>query len=1085
MRSKFLLFSWCLLAGTVWSQQPLVGVKDGLWLILDEGSTVSLPEGYYDVGDFDEEGLTFFAVSGKYGVINSKGTVVVPVQFSRIQAQGHGYFTTLTDEGALLMQVTPDSLIVDTCLSYTSENPFWLTVTQKEGTFLLNLPSSKRWDLSSEFKIEQQGFGYCSIADTTDLVLFFDDRGRQLQIPNESVVFYPEYIRVKQDNQDRIISKSGSYVLPDGVVKLEYTDAFLQYSTRENTVRVDPLGNMLFDVPFQDLLPGGRNRFIVIRDFKYGLIDASGTVLIQPTYDFLSPYGGLFLADTEQGSGILRDDGSVVVPCIFSSVRQRGALFEVEVESGLKGLYSSISKSYLLEPKFRKIAISETKVRGWLNDQMRLVTYDEMHKVIDQLTIENPISKYGAAMPQSGFDRRLFSVGWFYEKSAIFDNDGFTAGEVVKWGIRDSNDSIVAAARYPVPTYIPEMGFSLIFQGKKNFNWMGVEINNTGVFSGIELEKGKNMGLQFISVDTLDGLSRDFVRFSSIEGQGYITKDNKVNKVFHIDYQDDQFVRFATSTSNEIVGCEDDDPDGIELSSYMWGENKGPRTWSVNRNEYKKVQLPEAEWNFLSPTGAVLFERSFEFAERFKNETAIVKTEGNWGVITSDSLIIPAEYSRIERIPELGDTVFLVMKPQGGLLFLDRKSNEIPLNIKSLVKMTDHFAIVDRGGSQAVMNDQYEIISSVGEMFRAISERHFYTRVERENQIFDATGKHLATIEAKPRGVLFDAFILVGEGNSYGLLDVYGDTVVPFDFSEIQESGQYIVATGRKGNWLLSNACELLLDAGSARILVDSVTNNYAICENEKVKVYNREGDRIWKGSKCSPDIFVGNCLIVLRNGGGSQSIVDEALVLPVSVKSVIPAEEFGYILETREGFYFYDKNWVSYAEAAGAERLEYLGSGVVSLRRDKMKWLFSSAHGSERLVGRPEGEFGDGLLLIEEGRKSHFITLDYQEVFDMEYSQAKPFKDGFSAVKLARGWTIIDANGHNKSLDSYGEIEVHGNGLFSTSKSAIFGLFESDGTPLLPVEYERIKVLANDVIQAVKDGEIYYFKRDGTPMEY
>lgn len=1082
---KSLLLLCCLLAGNVWSQQPLIGVKDGQWLILQGASVTPLPVGYYDVGDFDEEGLTYFAISGKYGVLNSKGKVIIPVKFSRIRSQGHGYFTTLTDDGALLMRVTEDSLYIDSCTNWRSENPSWLTITQKKGSFLLNLPSAKRWDLSSEFKVEQQGFGYYSIADTTDQVMYFDRNGVQLKSPQESVVFYPEYLRVKQNGVDRVISESGDYVLPEGVVKLTYTDAFLQYSTKSNTVRVDPLGNSIFDVPFEDLIPGGRDRFIVIRNFKYGLIDASGAVLIPPNYNFLSPYGGLYLADTEQGSGIVKDDGSVVVPCIFSSVRQRGALYEVEAESGLKGLYSSISKKYLLEPKFRKIAISETKVRGWLNDQMRLVTYDEMHNVTDQLTIENPVSKYGTAMPQTGFDRRLFSVGWFYEKTTVFDNEGFTAGDIVKWGVRDNNDSIVAAARYPLPTYIPEMGFSLIYQGNKEFDWMGLHLKDTRIFGGIELDRGRNMGIQFISVDTLDGLSRDFVRFSSLEGLGYITKDNKVNKVFHIDHQDDMFVRFATSTVNEIVGCEDDVLEGIELSSYVWGEKKGGRTWSVNGNKFKRVLLPEAEWNFLSPTGTVLFERSFEFAERFKHETAIVKSEGNWGVVTSDSLIIPAEYSRIDRISELGDTVFLVMKSQGGLRFLDRKSNEIPLNIKSVVKVTEHFSIVDHGGYQSVINDQYEVISSVGETFRAVSESHFYTRVDRANQIFDAKGKHFATIDAKPRGVLFDAFVLIGEGSSYGLVDVFGDTIVPLIFTEIQQSGQFIVASGRKGNWLLSNTCELILDAGAARILVDSVTNNYAICENAKVKVYNRDGDRIWKGNKCSPELFVGNCLIALRNGTGSQSIVDPELVLPAYIKEVIPADEYGYLIETRQGFYFYDKNWVSHAAAAATERMEYLGSGVVSFKRDRTRALFSSNAGIKRFSGGINGTFSDGLLLMHSERKSHFITLDFNEVFDMEYSEAKPFNDGYSAVKLARGWTIIDANGNNKSLDSYGEIEVHGNGLFSTSKSSIFGIFESDGTPLLPVEYERIKVLDNDIIQAVKDGEIYYFKRDGTPLEY
>ncbi len=1085
-RNSFVFLCFLFVVVTrVCSQQPLIGVKEGQWLLLDKGKTITLPKNYYDVGDFDQHGLAYFAVAGKYGVIDAKGNEVVAAQFNRIQSHGYGYFTTLTEDGGLLLQLKNDSIYVDSCLKWSVKDKYWMSVQKESGKFYLNLPSAKRWNLDSLYKIEQTGFGYCSLSDTSDHVTYFDHLGNAFEKEKESVVFYPDYVRVKRNLEDRIVTEAYTYLLPENVVRIEYTGAFLQYSTNTNTVRIDPMGKTILDVPFENVSPGGRDRLIVLRDFKYGLIDGSGTILIPAAYNFLAPHGEFFLAETEEGTGVIRVDGTTVVPCKYSNVRQRGALYEVETEAGLKGLYSTISGGYLLEPKFKKIAVSQDKVRGWLNTQLQIVTFDEKHQIVNQLTLDNTVSKFGGAMSQKGFDKRLFSIGWFYEKTPIFDAEGFSVGENLRWGIRDSQDSIISEPRYPTPIYVPEMDFSLIYLGKKEFNWMGMELSETMTFGGIELNKGRNMGIQFVSVDTLDGLSRDFVRFSSLEGMGYITKDNKVNKVLNIDYQDDEFVRFATSATNEIIGCEDNTPDGIQLSSYSWGAKKGPRSWSSNRKEYKMVQLPDAQWNYLTPSGTLLFNTPFEFAERFKFRTAIVKTEGKWGVINSDSLVIPAEFSRIDRMPELGDTIFRVMRSQGGLRFLDRQSNVIPLEIEKVVKMTRDYAIVMSNGKQLVINDKYEVVSTIGETYRNLTDRYFFTRIERENQIFDATGAHFATIAARPKDVFNDQLILAVDGNNFGLLDVFGDTLVPFEFTEIEALGEFIVARNRQTSWLLDVTGELLVDAGSARVLVDSITNNYAICENDKVFVYNSNGERIHKEKGIQPDVFVGNFLIELRNAGRSVNIVNDALVLPVSIKSITPVDHFGYILHTREGYEYFDKNWNAFAPCSKAVSLRYLGSGVVRVKSETGKFLFSPSYGKQAISGRPVGEFNSGYLLIENKRKYYYIGLNFGESFDLEYADAQPFQDGYAAVKLNRGWTIIDVNGFHKSLDSYGEIEVHGNGLFSTSKSALFGLFNSQGTEILPVEYERIKVMENNVIQAVKNGEIYYFKNDGTAIPY
>lgn len=1086
MSNQILFLFVVLFFGNAWSQQPLIGVKEGQWVLIDQDKITRLPAEFYDVGDFDKAGLTYFAVAGKYGVLNSKGEVRIPAQYSRIQSLGYGYFGTLTEQGGLLIHLTSEGISIDSCSQWEISELNWVVVSREKSKYLMNVQSSQRWNLDSMYTIDQHQFGYFSIADSSDFVTYYDPAGVPLNSETESVSMYSNYVRLKRNSEDRIITENQSYLLPEGVLKLEYTDNFIQYSTAEFTVRKDPGGKVLLNVPYQDVLPGGHNRFIVQKNFKYGVLDSSGAVLIPAMYEWLEPYGDMYLADTDEGTGVLTNTGTLVVPCKFSAIRQKGALYEVEVASGLKGLYSTLSNKFLLEPKFKEIAVSEDKVRGWLNSQLQIVSYNEKHEITGQITLDNAVSRYGLAGTRKEFDKRLFSVGWFYTAQPIYDAQGFTSGESIRWGIRSMSDSLISEPRYPTPIYVPEMNFSLISLGKKSFNWMGMEKEKLDVFGGIELTQGKNMNIQLISVDTLDGLSRDFVRFSSMEGLGYITQDNKANKVLHIDYQDDELIRFAVSETNEIVPCEEKEPEGVQLSNFDWSpKGKGARTFFSNRKESKFVQLPGAKWNYLTPSGTSLFDTPYDFADRFKYNTAIVKLDGNWGVTTKDSLIVPLAFSRIDRLPELGDSIFRVMKSQGGLRFLDHRSNEIPFRIERLIKMMGEYAIVQSNGQQAIINGNYEIVSPVGTTFRALTDRYFYTRVDRENQIFDSHGKLLMTLDAKPVSVLNDALVVAEGGNKLGLIAGSGDTIAPFQFDAIESFGNFIVASSKQNNWLLDRDGSLLEDLGSSKVLVDSVNNNYAFCNGGKVSVFNETGKRIYKAKKMFPDVFVGNCLIETGSGGRCLKIDEDTLVLPISVKEVIAVETYGYIFETRSGCYYFDRNWRCHTSAWAAEKIDYLGSGVVRVKTSGERFLFSPTFGKTLTKGRPVGEFGNELLLIESERKYHYIALNFTEVFDTEYSGAKPFKDGYAAVKMNRGWTIIDANGYNKSLDSYGEIDVHGNGLFSTSQSALFGLFDSAGNEILPVEYERIKVMESKVIQAVKNGEIYYFKPDGSPIRY
>ena len=68
-------------------------------------------------------------------------------------------------------------------------------------------------------------------------------------------------------------------------------------------------------------------------------------------------------------------------------------------------------------------------------------------------------------------------------------------------------------------------------------------------------------------------------------------------------------------------------------------------------------------------------------------------------------------------------------------------------------------------------------------------------------------------------------------------------------------------------------------------------------------------------------------------------------------------------------------------------------------------------------------------------------------------------------------------------TFPNYGVVTSINKGLFQTVKLPLKGVYDSNGKLLIPIEYEKIVFLANGIIQCVKNGELYYFRKDGTNL--
>jgi len=621
-------------------------------------------------------------------------------------------------------------------------------------------------------------------------------------------------------------------------------------------------------------------------------------------------------------------------------------------------------------------------------------------------------------------------------------------------------------------------------------DFMGSKLKNKKIFSAIDLSTGKIMMSEILDVDTTDALTREYLRFSSKRGFGYITQDNKIHQVFHFDRENDTYLRIANSESGDykkLIG--DDHREAIKLSTYKLNDPEKPSymSWGYHEEVYDHVVLKEAKWNFIDPSGNLLFSEPFDFVDRFYKHSAIVYKGIKWGVVNTDSLMIPAVYSSIERMKEFNDTVFMVRQARGGARVLDRRANQLGHKITGVKKAMKEYAIVLAGKKELVLNSDHEIISSEGERFRALNDRYFLTRMNRKSYVYDSDGNLLASIGAKSRDVFFDQLILYRDGSQYGITNDQGDTLIPNIYRNIAMHGDLLMAEGRDTR-IYNETGEEVFEFQSETILIDSVTNRIAVCVGDKVTILESDGTKVRKIKGIAPDVFVNGMLIDLGSKGTSMAVDEETTVPQFGIKSIQSAGRSGFILGTKDGFVVMDRDWNFHTELGGTafRRCKYLGEDVLFLNKPG-NYFFSKRYGKFSFEGSPVKNFDSGfiLTLLKEERKYVYLTPEGENYFEQKFNKATPFNDGYAAVKMRRGWTIIDANGRAKSLDSFGEIEVYGNGLFTTKSASVHGLIDHHGKVILDTQYERLEILHGDVIQAVKKGEFFYFKLDGTPIEY
>jgi len=311
--------------------------KGNQYRYLNRNLEIVIDFGYYSKAEPITEYGFAIVKKGNYGIINSKGDLVMPciypkIEHPRKEYQGfydefyiykNGEVGLLSREAKPITDITYTSFECD--YSYDNGNYHILFVARKNNKCGL-IGSNGEIIMPIEYdEIGKFESNSCAIAKKNGLYGIINNNGK-VKIPFEYTSITTYHL---DDNY--VVEKNGKY----GIIKKEPLDTII------------PLDYDDLEVCFYD-----ETHFIVNKSGKYGIIDNNLKIIVPFEYDKISnwvEYGPKEHFVVKDGKeGLIGRDGEIVIPPVYDKIFvDNGILIKVEK----KGFYGTISwKNEIIHP---------------------------------------------------------------------------------------------------------------------------------------------------------------------------------------------------------------------------------------------------------------------------------------------------------------------------------------------------------------------------------------------------------------------------------------------------------------------------------------------------------------------------------------------------------------------------------------------------------------------------------------------------------------------------------------------------------------------------------------------------------------
>jgi hypothetical protein len=1052
------------------SQTPLLPiVKNGRWCIYDVTKSIELPRSFIYVNTFDELNYANYSEGNKNGIINRNGEIIFETHSEITQLGNGNYSYTNANQTTILNVFKLDNTIY--CDNYQTLSNNWYLFTIGDTQYYQNIYTEEAILFSNAFTKTIIQNDYLIFQDTNSICHLYSDKGLLIDQSIANYKHNSNYLYYKGDNAHFLNTSTFSVQFKTNDIVVIFKDTYKIRSQSKTTIKSLDNNSTIIDYPCDDIVVLN-DYYLVKKNGKSGLINQQKKLLIPIQHQSIVPIKNGFIVENNDLQGYIDSNYLLRIPCEFRSIAFNSDFIYVDNYLWKKGLYHPTTYEEILPAMFITIRIEDTIIKAYNESKMVLIKLDENQKVKDKLYIDNALTINKRYNDNSLFDKRLFKIGWYYDTVTVKSKLSYI------WGLKDYKDSVIKKPTNNMPIFVENGFFSIV----KSRSIQIAYLNTLPSISKSELESptfklinfstGKTIRTPEISyIDTSDFKNYNYCRFRHPHGMGYIKSNEEIKLVTYIDLDDNEYNRFCHATSIKKTT----DKSLLHVNSQTIFPEK-------NQKSNLHYEFIEARWNFLDKNGDSLFQTNFDFAQKFYKKTAIVKKETGWGVVNSDSIVIPCDYSSITRVKELGDTLFLVSQNQRGKIYLDSNLVEVNFDNHTYFKNLLGFIIFNDKKTNRIINEKNQVVFEHSKSIKPYSRNLFVLKENKEYNIYTKDGLLVTSTPSIPENILFDIYFTTKIKNKFILLNFDNDTLIPFECINIRSTGNYIIAETEKTDYIYNQQIELLSESKKGTIHADTSTGNLIIQLKHKLYVFNSSNEQLFKW-RLKDEIKHINNNLILTNTNTIYSIEGKEIELPFKAKQIQQFDNNYICIENSNGnWHIYDTNWNELNFTSNqTKKLVYHGKSSYSTLNKNKRTFHNFEQGIHYEFDHIKGSFIDGFLLAKKDSKNIFIDTLGEVQFDKQFIEHKPYQNKLSTVRFNTGWTLLDIYGNQKSYPSYSEIHVIHPNLYEIDKKPLYGLIDSNGKTILEVLYDEIKFLKNNIIQVISKGEIHYFKIDGT----
>lgn len=490
------------------------------------------------------------------------------------------------------------------------------------------------------------------------------------------------------------------------------------------------------------------------------------------------------------------------------------------------------------------------------------------------------------------------------------------------------------------------------------------------------------------------------------ENEKYGVIDTKGNKIIEAKYQDvkipnpqkDVFICYENDTTKimnekgEEIFTEYENIEPLRLKNVL-----SDLMYEKSVLKYSK----DGKYGIIDLNGKKITNAKYEEIDtlQFKEGELLVKKDGKYGVINiKGTTLVKAEYDKIEadRFYEEGNSY--------------KKSGYI---VSETTEEGYRYGYVNLEGKQIIetkYNDLYRIIDINSEdAYIICAENGKYGLLKNNKQIINNEYQSIIYNESNNT-------LTALRGKKYGVISIEGKTIVPFEYKQIDITGEYIYATTTDENMKIfdSKGAETNMDKNMAIIDVENTDYKIHIETTDGKTAYSiyKNDAKITKNEYTYIQYLYDNYFIA-SDINGKLGIIDgnEKTKVEFNYNSMQKIENTNMVQATNNDtntteIYSKEMNKISELKNATIKN----NKEYIKLYNDEETKYISK---DEKEVKNTEVFTDNKIFAKKSGDKWGFVDANNNKVLDYKYDKVTEVnKYGFAGIKQKDLWGIVDSNG-------------------------------------------------------------------------